>query len=63
MSGTIYLGWWKWGIGIFPFSRYLVGFGTLAWLRIGMRGIVLDYGLGVDHGRPNMGDGGFVFVA
>ena len=60
---AMYLGWRRWGIGIAPFGRHWVGFRTLAWLQIGMRGMGLEYGLGVDHGRPDMGGGGIVFVA
>ena len=59
----MHLGWRQWGIRIAPFVRHLVGFGTLAWLQIGMGGMGLEYGLGVNHGRRNMGDGGIVFVA
>ena len=60
---AMHLGWQRWGIRIAPFGRHLVGLGTLAWLKIGMRGMGLEYGLGVDHGRPDMGGGGIVFVA
>ena len=60
---AMHLGWRRWGIRIAPFGGHFIGFGTLAWFQTGMGGMGLEYGLSGEHGRPEMGDGGIVFMA
>ena len=52
---AMYLGWRQWGMGIGPFVMLLY-FGMDANWDGGL-GLGLEYGLGIDHGRRNMGGG------